>query len=61
LDSILKFNSFLTYLLKQDKMIEKIIGSSILTSKQASQLMNKYGSPLYVYDANILRRKACML
>ena len=31
--------------------MEKFFGNTILTATQATELIQKYGSPLYVYDA----------
>ncbi len=41
--------------------MEKIFGNTILTAAQATELIKTYGSPLYVYDAQILRQKAKLL
>ncbi len=31
--------------------MEKIHGNTILTAAQATELITKYGSPIYLYDA----------
>ncbi len=41
--------------------MEKIHGNSILTATQAKELITKYGSPIYLYDAEIIKRKAKFL
>jgi len=35
--------------------MEKIFGNTIVTATQASELIKKYGSPLYLYDAQIIK------
>ena len=41
--------------------MEKIFGNSILTIAQAQSLLSKYGSPLYVYDEQVIKKKAKVL
>lgn len=41
--------------------MEKIFGKNIVTSIQAADLMKQYGSPIYLYDAEIVRKKAKLL
>ena len=41
--------------------MEKILGNTIVTAAQASELLHKYGSPLFVYDAEIVKQKAMTL
>ena len=41
--------------------MEKIFGNTIVTAAQAADLIKKYGSPLYLYDAQVIRQKAKIL
>lgn len=41
--------------------MEKIFGNTIVTAAQAADLLKQYGSPLYLYDAQIIRQKAKLL
>ena len=41
--------------------MEKIFGNTIVTAKQAADLIKQYGSPLYLYDAEVVKQKAKLL
>ena len=41
--------------------MEKIFGNTLVTATQAADLLKQYGSPLYLYDAEVIRQKAKIL